>query len=51
MAETHEVMVLCRCPNVEMCSMELYVSDVRVAHAEIEFLTAMLEAALEVADG
>lgn len=34
----HEVRVLCFCDNVEQCQTETYVSDVRIAHAEIEAL-------------
>lgn len=38
---THEVMVLCSCDNIEQCSLELYVSDVRIAVAELEDLRAL----------
>jgi hypothetical protein len=34
---THEVMVLCNCDS-DPCRMELYVSDVRIAVAEIDRL-------------
>jgi hypothetical protein len=49
-AMTHEVMVPCNCENISFCRMELYVSDVRVAAAEIVFLQAMLDAVLEQSD-
>lgn len=35
---THEVVVLCNCESVECCRMEVYVSDVRIAWAEIRRL-------------
>jgi len=35
---THEVNVLCDCGNIEQCEMEVYVSDVRIAYAEIQRL-------------
>ena len=34
----HEVFVLCDCGDAEDCRLELYVSDVRLAYAEIERL-------------
>lgn len=37
---THEVSVLCDCPDIEHCRMEVYISDVRIAYAEIERLEA-----------
>jgi len=49
-AVTHEVMVPCNCDSISFCRMELYVSDVRVAAAEIAFLQAMLDAVLEQSD-
>lgn len=35
---THEVMVLCSCDDIEQCSTELYVSDVRILVAELDKL-------------
>lgn len=35
---THEVMVRCNCEDIENCSMELYVSDIRIAVARITWL-------------
>jgi hypothetical protein len=35
---SHEVSVLCTCPDIELCAMELYLADVRIAHAVIEYL-------------
>lgn len=39
-SQPHEVSVLCACEDVEDCEMERYISDVRMAYAEIERLTA-----------
>jgi hypothetical protein len=39
---THEVMVLCSCDNIECCKMERYVSDVRIAIAQIERLARLV---------
>ena len=33
---THEVRVLCACPDIEHCDMERYVSDVRMLYRELE---------------
>lgn len=35
---THEVYVLCNCDDIECCRMERYVSDVRIAVAEVDRL-------------
>lgn len=43
---THEVMVLCNCDQ-EPCRMEVYVSDVRIARAEIERLNRYLTQRLQ----
>lgn len=32
MGQTHEVRVLCDCDDVELCTTEVYVSDIRVMH-------------------
>jgi len=37
-AKTHEVRVLCSCEDIECCEIERYISDVRIAVAEIERL-------------
>ncbi len=39
---THEVMVLCSCDNIECCKAEIYVSDVRIAIAQIERLARLV---------
>lgn len=41
MSEMHEVMVPCCCDTVEQCRTELYVSDVRIAIAEIDDLLSL----------
>lgn len=39
---THEVMVLCNCDDIERCRTEIYVSDVRIALAQIAWLWRQL---------
>jgi hypothetical protein len=34
----HEVCVPCDCGNIEACRLELYVSDVRIAYAEMQHM-------------
>jgi hypothetical protein len=43
MGESHEVMVFCDCDDIESCSLELYISDVRIAFDEIIRLSDLLE--------
>jgi hypothetical protein len=36
--EAHEVCVMCRCESgADDCLMERYISDVRIAYAEVQF--------------
>lgn len=44
---THEVWVLCSCPNIAACATELYVSDVRILIAELERTRATLTKPME----
>lgn len=39
---THEVHVLCSCPNIDACTTEVYVSDVRILMAVLEQTRATL---------
>lgn len=43
--QTQVVEVLCRCPDIEDCDMERYVSDVRIAAREREEALRLLEMA------
>lgn len=45
----HEVMVPCRCSNVESCVMEKYVSDVRIAMHQIDMQERALRLIADVA--
>lgn len=42
MSEPHEVSMMCDCPNIEGCTLERYISDVRIAVAELELLRAQV---------
>ena len=39
----HEVRVLCNCDDIEHCRMEIYVSDIRIAAAQLRAVNAVLE--------
>lgn len=43
MSEPHEVMIFCDCDDIENCSLELYISDVRIAFDEVIRLSDLLE--------
>lgn len=45
----HEVYVLCKCENVEQCSTERYVSDVRIAMHQVEMQERALQLIADVA--
>lgn len=45
----HEVVVPCNCGDAEHCKLSLYVSDVRIAWAEIQRLYRRLENIARVA--
>lgn len=40
----HEVHVLCACEDIERCSFERYIADVRIAYSELAHLRTELEA-------
>jgi hypothetical protein len=42
---THEVTLLCRCPDIEACVTERYASDVRLAIRDLQVARAALDAA------
>lgn len=55
MMEPHEVSMMCNCRNIEACTLERYISDVRIAAAELArlraWLTMLARAWLEQAGG